>query len=91
MRFSVLAFGSACGALSGFLILVLSIWNAATGFGKLALDLFISLHPTVFERTQAFGFIVVNTLYALVDGFLLGMAFAFLYNLFSKRGRAKGE
>ncbi|HPH01820.1 MAG TPA: hypothetical protein PK297_02525, partial [Spirochaetota bacterium] len=74
-----------------FLVLVLSIWNTATGFGKLALDLFISLHPTVFERTQAFGFIMVNTLYALVDGFLLGLALSFLYNLFIRKERAAGE
>ncbi len=88
MRISVLAFGGACGTLSGFLALVLSVWNAATGFGERALELFVSLHPTVFDRTQALGFVIVNTLYALVDGFILGLALAFLYNLFAKKGQA---
>lgn len=91
MRISVLAFAAACGTLSGFLTLVFSLWNALTGFGARALELFISLHPTVFDRTQAFGFVLVNTLYALVDGFILGLALAFLYNLFAKKGQSGQE
>ena len=87
MRLFELAFGGACGLLSGFLVLVLSCWNAATGFGEALIQLFISVHPTVFTRAETFGFILVNTVYALVDGFLLGLALAFLYNLLSRKQR----
>lgn len=80
MRLSALALGGASSILSGLLVLILSIWNAATGFGEMALKLFISLHPTVFDRTATVGFVLVNTVYALIDGFLLGMALAFIYN-----------
>lgn len=87
MRLFELAFGGACGFLAGFLTLVLSVWNAATGFGEALIQLFISVHPTVFTRAETVGFVLVNTVYALIDGFLLGLALAFLYNFLSRKQR----
>ena len=71
-----------------------------SGFGACSVDLeygdrirkacagsFYLTAPNRFERTQAFQFIMVNTLYALVDGFLLGLALSFLYNLFIRNGQ----
>ena len=55
------------------------------GFAADFIRVFVSCHPTVFTTREAVGFVLVNTGYALIDGFILGYLFAVLYNYLVSR------
>jgi len=95
-----IAFSIAVSILSGGLVLILSLWNVLTGFGEALIKLFISVHPTVFNRIAGEGFsklisnldfILINTAYALIDGFIAGFLLAILYNWLEKKFAARKE
>lgn len=85
-RLNVLAFSLATTILSGIVIFGLSIWNAATGFAASFVDMFVKLHPHGIEKVAGgsfwdnAGFILINTGFALVDGFILAYLLAVIYN-----------
>jgi hypothetical protein len=43
-----------------------------------------SIYPGYQYGSWGFGGVIVGTLYAAVDGFVMGIIFAWLYNLFAK-------
>jgi hypothetical protein len=73
-------------------MLGLFIWCFFNGFGAEVVQLFESIHPSGFSilsgelstggRLLAVG---INTLYVIVDSFILGAAFSGLYNFLITR------
>ncbi len=70
---------------------ILFIWCSINGFGTELVSLFESIHPSGGfsiimnlngPLTSRITGIVINSLYAAVDYFILGFAFSALYNLF---------
>ncbi len=51
-------------------------------YGKAFLDLMSSVYPG-YKLVGSFGSVVVGTLYALVDGAVGGVIFAWMYNTFA--------
>ena len=54
----------------------------APPYGKAFLDLVSSVYPG-YKVVGSFGSVIVGTLYALVDGAVGGVLFAWMYNLFA--------
>lgn len=51
-------------------------------YGEAFLDLVSSVYPG-YKVVSSFGSVIVGTLYALVDGAVGGVLFAWMYNLFA--------
>lgn len=89
-KINALAFSLSVAIVHGLILLILSIWNSITNFGTKLLDIFSSVHPNVFRKVDGsifenMDFILVNTVYALIDGFIIGYSIAVLYNFFIKK------
>jgi len=85
-----LAFSLTTSIISGFIIMFLSIWNVLTQFGEKFLNLFEDLYPTLFQKDptsllNSLDYVFINTLFAAIDGFIIGMAFVSIYNLLSNK------
>ncbi|MCP4137903.1 MAG: hypothetical protein GY754_43475 [bacterium] len=102
MKLNIKAFSISAliiGAIPG---LILFTWCSANGFGAELVKLFESIHPsgglsilenmrpemTFVSRVPG---ILINTIYAGVDSFIAGFAFASLYNFLTGRFTAKME
>ena len=81
-KLNKLALSLTLSIISGAVVLLFSIWNVIDKFASAFLHAFLSCHPTVFTRSEAVGYILVNTGYAIIDGFIIGYLFAVLYNKF---------
>ena len=57
------------------------IWQ---GYGSALLQLIASLYPG-YNAMPSIGSVIIGTLYALVDGAIAGLVFAWLYNLFVRQ------
>ena len=91
MRLNLAAFAITVGVISGAAILLIATANAIwPSYGTAFLDLAVSIYPG-YHRGQAIGQVLTGTLYALVDGAIWGGAFAWLYNLLSRRFSAGDE
>jgi hypothetical protein len=94
-RLSVLAFAVAAALVAGLVILVFSIWFVVNGYGKAFIDAFVSIHTEVFVEDGGLLFVLVNTAFALIDGFILGFLLAVAYNrlggLFNRNATTGGE
>ncbi len=84
MRLSVIGMALAGAILWGvFGLFLVGLANLAwKGYGQSFLDVMASIYPG-YRATPSFGQVIVGTLYALVDGFVGGAIFAWLYNGFS--------
>lgn len=79
MQFSVKAFALACG-------IIFAVWMFVAGlvalvwpdWGARFMDVVGAFYPGV--DGVSFGQVIIATLYALVDGFIGGGVFAWLYN-----------
>lgn len=91
MKLNVKWFSIASLIMGTIPLLALFIWCAINGFGAQLVGLFESIHPSggfsIIENidkelsTRIIG-ILINTLYAAIDSFILGFGFSSLYNLF---------
>jgi hypothetical protein len=80
MQLSVKGLGLAFGVLWGACILLLGLGNLMwPGYGRAVLDLAASIYPG-FHPDGGFAAVLVGTGYGLVDGFIGGAVFAWLYN-----------
>ena len=79
-KINKLALSLALSIISGIVVLIFSVWHVIDGFAAAFIKLFVSCHPTVFTSSEAVGFILVNTGYAAIDGFIIGYLLAVLYN-----------
>jgi hypothetical protein len=94
MRLNVKAFALTIGILWAVAILITGIANLIwPGYGVKFLEVMASVYPgfkatrsfgdvIAFKATRSFGDVIAGTLYALVDGGVSGLVFAWLYNLF---------
>jgi hypothetical protein len=88
MKLNVKAFCLTTGILWAAAVLLVGIANLIwSGYGGAFLQLIASIYPG-YDATRSFGAVIVGTLYALLDGFVLGLVFALVYNLIAGRPRA---
>ena len=85
MRMDIPAFGLAVGVIWAAAIFVVAVANLVVpGYGRAFLDFAASIYPGFHPGTGA-GSVVSGTLWGLVDGFVGGALFAWLYNLIARR------
>lgn len=81
MKLSVKAVAFACGLIWGACVLLVGICNLIwPDYGLAFLDLAASIYPG-YDAVPTIGSVIVGTLYALLDGAIGGLIFAWLYNL----------
>jgi len=61
---------------------------ALSGYGAAFLKVIDSIYPGYHMGQWGFFGVIVATLYAALDGFIAGIIFAWLYNLFGKTKKA---
>jgi len=89
MKFDVIRFGCAVSALWGLAVLAVGVANLLfPGYGSAFLKAIDSLYPGYTFGKWGFGGVVVATLYAVIDGWVGGVLFAWFYNCFTKKKRA---
>ena len=82
MRLDTKALGFTFGISWGGSILLVGIANLIwPGYGSAFLELGASLYPG-YAAGYSFGQVIIGTLYGLVDGFIGGLIFAWVYNVF---------
>ncbi len=85
MKLNLKALAFTAGVLWAVAVLITGIANLIwSGYGTTFLQVIASIYPG-YEVTRSFGAVVIGTLYALVDGAVGGLIFAWLYNLFVGR------
>ena len=85
MKLNLKALAFTSGILWAVAVLITGIANLIwSGYGTTFLQVIASIYPG-YEVTRSFGAVVIGTLYALVDGAVGGLIFAWLYNLFVGR------
>ncbi len=57
------------------------------GYGDRFLQIWASVYPG-YDASGAFGDLIVGTLYALIDGAVVGLVFGWLYNLLVGKPKA---
>ncbi len=93
MKLNIKWFTFSVVVVSAVPMLGLFIWCFFNGFGAEVVKLFESIHPSGFSilsgelssggRLLAVG---INTIYVIIDSFILGAAFSALYNFMVSRG-----
>ena len=87
MKLNPLALAFAAAVLWAAAFLISAIVNAVwPPYAQVFLDCVASIYPG-YDAASTVGDIVVGTLYALVDGAVAGLVFAWLYNLVAGRTR----
>jgi len=85
MKLNVIRLGCALAAVWGLIVLSAGLANLIwSGYAVEFLKTVDSIYPGYHHGQWGFGGVVVATLYAAIDGWLVGVIFAFLYNLFTK-------
>ncbi len=82
MKLNIKAFMLTSAILWAAAILITGIANLiCPGYGAAFLQVMASIYPG-YDGSGAFGSVIVCTLYAVVDGAIGGLVFAWLYNMF---------
>jgi len=82
MRLNIRAVAAALAILWGAAVLIIGLANFIwSGYGIGFLQLLASVYPG-YKASGSLGDLISGTLYALVDGGLVGFVFAWLYNRF---------
>lgn len=82
MKLNVKALALTIGILWAAAILITGVANLIwPSYGMKFLEVMASVYPG-YKATRSFGDVIAGTLYALVDGGISGLVFAWLYNLF---------
>ncbi len=90
MRLNVKALAFSVAIFWGGSVFLVGLVNLASpGYGGAFLAVVASIYPG-YHATASFGQVVVGALYALVDGAIGGLIFAWLYNLFAGTGGETG-
>lgn len=85
MKLGVARLGfTACIVWGGIVFLVALANMFLTGYGEVFLKVIDSIYPGYHIGQWGFGGVIVATLYAALDGFVVGIIFAWLYNLIGK-------
>ena len=82
MKLSVKGLALALGILWGGCVLLIGLGNLLwPDYGAAFLDVARSIYPG-YGKTSGLWGVIVGTLYALVDGAIVGLIFGWLYNRF---------
>ena len=83
MKLNLKALVLAVGILWALVVLLVGAANLIwPGYGVAFLQLMASIYPG-YHATSSIGDVIVGTLYALVDGAIVGLVFGLLYNWFA--------
>ncbi len=89
MKLGVLRLGFTVCVVWGGVVFVVALANMAlSGYGAAFLKVIDSIYPGYHMGQWGFFGVIVATLYAALDGFIAGIIFAWLYNLFGKTKKA---
>ena len=84
MKFKIARFGAAFGLTWGLMVLGVGLGNIFfPGYGDKFLEIVDSIYPGYSVGKWGIGGVLVGTVYALADGFILGVIFAWIYNKLS--------
>lgn len=84
MKINVKALAAASGILWGVAMLGMGLANLFWGnYGQQFLQTMSSVYPG-YHATRSIAEVIVGTIYGVVDGFVAGAVFAWLYNHFAK-------
>jgi hypothetical protein len=90
MRLSIRGMVLALAILWGAVVLVTGLANLIwTGYGAAFLQILSSVYPG-YKASGSMGDLMTGVLYSLVDGALIGLVFAWLYNRFAGRQAGLG-
>ena len=85
MKLKVIQLGLALGILWSLIVLLVGVANLLLPcYGIAFLKIIDSIYPGYHFGKWGFGGVLIATLYAVLDGFVVGVIFAWLYNLLSK-------
>lgn len=85
MKFQVVRFGWAVAVFWALVVFLVAIANLVFGgYGAPFLKAIDSIYPGYTYGQWGFGGVIVATLYAALDGLIMGIVFAWLYNRFTK-------
>ena len=85
MKLNIKAFCLTTGILWAVAVFLVGVANLMwSGYGGAFLQVIASIYPG-YDASRSIGAVIVGTLYALVDGLVLGLVFAWVYNLFAGR------
>ena len=91
MRLSVKALSLTMAIVAGSALLLIGIGNIGlSGYGAAALELAASIYPG-YHGPGGIGSVVVVTLYATLDGAVVGALIAWLYNVLAKERGAGAQ
>ena len=86
MKLSPFRFGFALAVLWGGIVFVVALANLIwPSYGVAFLKVIDSIYPGYGYGKWGFGGAIVGLLYGVIDGFIIGLVFAWLYNLFTKK------
>ena len=86
MKFHVIRFGCALSAVWGLIILLTGLANLIwPAYAVEFLKLLDSVYPGYHFGQGGICGVLVATLYGLLDGWLAGIVFAWLYNLLTRK------
>lgn len=89
MKLDVVRFGCAVSTIWALIVFLVGLGNLLfPAYGVAFLHIVDSIYPGYHFGKWGFGGVVVATVYAAVDGWVVGLVFAWLYNLFTKGKRA---
>jgi hypothetical protein len=89
MKFDVIRFGYAIASIWGLVILLAGVANLLwPTYGVEFLKIIDSIYPGYHFGQSGFGGVLVATLYAIIDALVIGIVFAWFYNLITRKERA---
>lgn len=92
MKLGVTRLGFTVCVVWGGLVFLIALANMVlTGYGEAFLKVIDSIYPGYHMGQWGFAGVIVATLYAALDGFIVGIIFAWLYNLFGKGKKEQNQ
>ena len=89
MKLDVIRFGCAVASIWGVVVFLAGVANLIwSTYGVAFLKIIDSIYPGYHFGEWGFGGVIVATLYAIIDAWIIGVIFALLYNQFTKKKRA---
>ena len=86
MKLNLKALTIAFAILSAGAVFIVGVANLIwPGYGKAFLLMLASIYPG-YKASGLFGDMIAGSLYALVDGAIIGFILGWLYNLFAREG-----
>lgn len=88
MKLNVIRLGCALSALWALLVFLVGLGNLLKPtYGVEFLKIMDSIYPGYHYGKGGFGGVVLMTFYSVIDGWVVGVIFALLYNLFTRGKR----